>query len=113
MISSLTHLRSFIAIAEHGSLSRAAQALHYSQPALSLQLRALERDLDCRLFDRTARGLRLTTAGRQALVLADEIVCLCARLSPESAPPTAPAAAPGEQESSGSRTTSAEVTPLR
>ena len=50
-------------IARCGSISRAAAALYLSQPALSAQVRALEQELDCRLFRRSARGVEPTEAG--------------------------------------------------
>lgn len=50
-------------IARCGSISRAAASLYLSQPALSAQVRALEQELDCRLFRRSARGVETTEAG--------------------------------------------------
>ncbi len=50
-------------IARCGSISKAAAALYLSQPALSAQLRALEEELDCRLFRRSPQGVALTEAG--------------------------------------------------
>jgi DNA-binding transcriptional LysR family regulator len=57
-------LRHVLALARHGSFSKAATALGVTQPALSKSIGALERDLGCRLFDRSARGVALTPAGR-------------------------------------------------
>lgn len=59
----LGHLRSFLHVAELGSLSRAADRLHISQPALSRQVQLLEAELGAALFERTGRGMRLTDAG--------------------------------------------------
>lgn len=56
-------LRVFLAVAEAGSLSRAAQQLGSSQPTLSRQVGALEAQVGSALFERTRRGLRLTEAG--------------------------------------------------
>lgn len=53
----------FLAVAEHRSFTRAAAALHVSQPALSQQIRQLEEMLEAQLFDRTGRATRLTDAG--------------------------------------------------
>ncbi|MBD8874046.1 transcriptional regulator CynR [Rhodanobacter sp. DHB23] len=59
----LRHIRYFLAVAEHGSFTRAAAALHVSQPALSQQIRQLEETLGAALFDRSGRSTRLTDAG--------------------------------------------------
>lgn len=56
-------LQYLIAIAEHGSYTRAAEALHVSQPSLSQQIKLLEEALDASLLDRSGRGVRLTHAG--------------------------------------------------
>lgn len=54
---------SFLAIAETGNISRAAEKLYVSQPSLSKYLRRLERDLGAALFDRSSYPLKLTEAG--------------------------------------------------
>jgi LysR family transcriptional regulator, hca operon transcriptional activator len=65
MAMELRHLRYFIAVAEVGSVSLAAeQRLHTSQPSLSRQIRDLEEQVGTPLFVRTARGVELTDAGR-------------------------------------------------
>ncbi|CAM2157338.1 HTH-type transcriptional regulator CynR [Pararobbsia alpina] len=56
-------LRSFVATAKLGSATRAANALHLTQPALSQHLRELANLLDAQLFDRVGRGIALTSAG--------------------------------------------------
>jgi len=63
----LRHLRSFIAVAELGSFTRAARLLHMSQPALTVQVRKLEEALKIRLLDRDSRSVALTSAGRELL----------------------------------------------
>jgi DNA-binding transcriptional LysR family regulator len=63
MTVELRHLRSFLAIADEGNITRAAQLLHMSQPALSRTLAQLERDLAIRLVDRSTHHLTLTGAG--------------------------------------------------
>ncbi len=66
-------LRVLKAVAEHGSFSAAADALSYTQPAISQQIAALEKRAGTTLVDRGSRGVRLTDAG-QALVEHAEVV---------------------------------------
>ena len=54
----------FVAVVDHGGITKAAQALYISQPSLSQAIRTLERRLGATLFDRTGRRLVLTDAGR-------------------------------------------------
>jgi len=60
----LRQLRYFVAIVDHGSLSRAALILHVAQPALTQQLRQLEEELGVQLLHRTAQGVLSTDAGK-------------------------------------------------
>src|SRR3989442_10024051 len=63
----LRHLLYFIGVAEQENVSRAALKLHVSQPALSRQIRDLEGELGFPLFERSAKSVRLTDAGRAFL----------------------------------------------
>ena len=67
-------LRYFIAVAESGSVSAAARAVHVSQPSVSRQLRILERAVGAELFQRDGGPLRLTAAGRRFLPIARDLL---------------------------------------
>ncbi len=68
-----TLIQSFVAVAEHGSLSGAARALGRSQPTLGRQIQSLEASLGISLFDRHARGLKLSETGSRLLPLAQQM----------------------------------------
>jgi DNA-binding transcriptional LysR family regulator len=70
----LYQLRSFAAVAELGHLTRAAERLHISQPAVSAQIKALEDELGVALFERVSSGMVLTSAGRRLLPEAHKVV---------------------------------------
>src|SRR5919205_2459312 len=61
------HLRAFVAVAEELNFGRAAARLYLSQPALSRQIRALERLLGCELLRRSTHSVELTIAGNALL----------------------------------------------
>ena len=63
----LREVRTFVCVADLGTVSRAAEHLHITQPALSRRIANLERELGVRLFDRTGRRLLLTSEGAQLL----------------------------------------------
>jgi len=69
-----THLKSFVAVAEHGHLTRAAETLHLSQPALSGQIKSLEESLGVLLFERHPSGMTLTASGKRLLTHAKGIL---------------------------------------
>lgn len=68
-----SQIRAFHHVARHGGFSRAAEALHLSQPAISDQVRKLERDHDVLLFRRDGKRVRLTTEGAQLFALTREM----------------------------------------
>jgi DNA-binding transcriptional LysR family regulator len=69
----LHHLRLFAAVVEHGGFTKAADALHLSQPAISKSLNELERQLNLTLLDRGGRSVRLTDAGQALYARAREL----------------------------------------
>jgi LysR family transcriptional regulator, cell division regulator len=73
-----TDLRVFESVARHGSMSRAAAELHTVQSNVTARVRALEEDLGVQLFQRHARGVKLTSAGRRMLPFAGRISKLLA-----------------------------------
>ena len=70
----LRSIETFLAVAELGSFSKAAQKLGYSQSAVTVQVQRLERELGARLFDRVSRGAVLTDQGRAFSFHAHEAV---------------------------------------
>lgn len=70
----LKQLRYFTAVADAGSISAAAKKLYISQPPLSVQIRHLEEELGCVLFERGARQIILTEAGRKLYAHAQKIL---------------------------------------
>lgn len=68
------HLKAFIAVAESGSFSGAAEELHLTQPAVSKRIATLESQLNTSLFDRLGRAVQLTEGGRALLPRARQIL---------------------------------------
>lgn len=68
------HIRTFAAVARVGNLTRAAEHLHLTQPALSLQLKSFQEALDLPLFTRTAQGLAPNADGRALLPSAQRVL---------------------------------------
>jgi DNA-binding transcriptional LysR family regulator len=72
-IMELYQLKTFLTVARMGNLTRAAEFLGASQPAVSAQIKALEEELGVILFNRTPRGMELTEAGRLISESAEEV----------------------------------------
>jgi len=75
-MAELRQYRYFVEIARRGSFTAAARSLHVTQSLLSEQVMKLERDLDCRLFDRGRHGARLTPAGEALVSHAEQLLRL-------------------------------------
>lgn len=80
-LNQLRQLRAFCHAAQTGSISKAAKRLRLSQPSVSLQIQALEKDLDTLLFERCGPKIRLTPAGSLLLEMAQPLVDGFARLA--------------------------------
>ena len=79
----LYQLRTFAAVAELGHLTKAAERLHVSQPAVSGQIRALEQELGVELFVRGPAGMSLTQSGSHLLPLAEKVLAAALELRSE------------------------------
>lgn len=77
----LRHLRYFVAVAETGNLSRAAEKLFIAQPPLSVQMKQLEDEVGQPLFTRHPKGVRLTPAGQALLPEARNLLDRAARIA--------------------------------
>jgi len=99
MKADLRQLQALVTIARHGTLNRAADALHCSPSALSMQLTALQQRLGVTLLRRTGRGLELTAEGERLLPAARDAVAAAERfvdlaVAPTATDTTTPALAP-------------------
>lgn len=70
----LNQLRAFVTVAREGNLTRAAERLHLTQPAVSLQIKALQTSLNLQLFSRTPAGMALTDDGAKLLPFAERVM---------------------------------------
>lgn len=70
----IRHLHYFIEVAKHANFTKAASVLHISQPSLSKTIKHMEEKLNVTLFNRTARNLQLTDAGKALLFNAKEVL---------------------------------------
>ncbi|VTU17053.1 LysR family transcriptional regulator [Variovorax sp. PBL-E5] len=71
---SIRQMRAFLHVAHIGNFTRAAEQAHMTQAGLSTLVREMERQLGCRLFDRTTRMVVLTAAGRRLLPVVERVV---------------------------------------
>jgi len=71
---SMRQMRAFLHVARIGNFTRAAEQAHMTQAGLSTLVREMERQLGCRLFDRTTRMVGLTAAGRRLLPVVERVV---------------------------------------
>ncbi|NYT25084.1 LysR family transcriptional regulator [Alcaligenaceae bacterium] len=81
----LQHIRSFVAVAREGNLTRAAEALFLTQPAVSIQLKNFQQELDLTLLVRTSKGLSLTADGQEILPLAERVLAAVRHLQERAA----------------------------
>ncbi|MGL6157267.1 MAG: LysR family transcriptional regulator, partial [Ralstonia mannitolilytica] len=75
-MSTIRFLRTFVAVARHGSFAAAAERVALTQAAVSLQMRALEAELRRDLFDRSGRTVTLNARGRALLPQAEHLLAL-------------------------------------
>ena len=78
----IRELRAFVAIADAGRMDVAARHLGYSQPAISYQIKCLEREFQVRLFRRAPTGARLTREGEMILPSASAILAIVDSIKP-------------------------------
>src|SRR3954447_2285545 len=74
MVPELRLIRYFVAVAQEGNVTRAAERLHVAQPSLSAAVRQLEAQLGVELLQRTGRGVALTPAGELLLERGRELL---------------------------------------
>ena len=81
----LYQLKSFVAVAREGSITRAAEVVHLSQPAVSAHIKEIEDALGLTLFERTSRGMSPTADGRRLLAKAAQTLAAHQELMEEAA----------------------------
>jgi DNA-binding transcriptional LysR family regulator len=82
-MASLRHLQTFHTVARLGSVTLAADELHLSQSAISIQIGELETSFKTKLVSRTGRGVRVTESGRVLLVYAERVLNLLSEVTEE------------------------------
>lgn len=81
----LYQLKTFVAVARAGSITRASEVVHLSQPAVSAHVKALEEALGLSLFERTSKGMTLTRDGQRLLAKAEQTLAAHQELMDEAA----------------------------
>lgn len=81
----LYHLKTFVAVAREGSITRAAEVVHLSQPAVSAHIKEIEDVLGLTLFERNSRGMALTADGNRLLAKAEQTLAAHRALLEEAA----------------------------
>jgi len=84
-VTDLQHVRAFVAVAREGNLTRAAERLHLTQAAVSVQLKNFQQSLDLTLLVRTPSGLSLTSDGKEILPFAECILASIGELEDRAA----------------------------
>jgi len=70
----IENIEAFVYVIHYGSFNKAAEALFLSQPSVTARIQSLERELDCRLFDRTGKTIRITDEGKRFLPYAQQLI---------------------------------------
>ncbi|MFC4599539.1 LysR family transcriptional regulator [Cohnella hongkongensis] len=70
----IENVEAFVYVIHCGSFNKAAEALYLSQPSVTARIQSLERDLDCRLFDRQGKSVRMTEEGKRFLPYAQQLL---------------------------------------
>ncbi|MBY3620883.1 LysR family transcriptional regulator [Acinetobacter sp. CUI P1] len=70
----IENIEAFVYINHYGSFNKAAEVLYISQPTVTARIQSLERELDCRVFDRLGKQISLTEKGKQFLPYAQQIL---------------------------------------
>lgn len=70
----IENIEAFVYVNHYGSFNKAAEVLFLSQPSVTARIQTLERELDCKLFDRLGKQIALTEKGKQFLPYAQQIM---------------------------------------
>ncbi|MNO26459.1 HTH-type transcriptional activator CmpR [compost metagenome] len=70
----LENIEAFVYIIHYGSFNKAAEVLYLSQPSVTARIQSLERELNCKLFDRLGKGIQITEEGERFLPYAQQIL---------------------------------------